>query len=81
MKYNKFKYYLGVVLVIISIILFVAGIGLLIWAGVGQFIAQINFDGQYKSFRTIQDISLWGYTGFIPVLGSIPLFITGINLQ
>jgi len=23
----------------------------------------------------------WGYTGFIPVLGSIPLFITGINLQ
>lgn len=78
---KHFKYHLGKLLVIISIILFVSGIGLLIWAVIGQFIAQINFDGQYKTFRIIQDISLWGFTGVIPVLVSSPLFITGINLQ
>lgn len=40
-----------------------AGIGLIAWAVVGQFITQVNLDGQVIIWRIIPDISLIGWTG------------------
>lgn len=57
-----------------SILLIIVGIALLIWLGVGQYIAQINHDGQYISWRVLNDVSLWGYIG-------IPCIFVGIVLN
>ena len=67
----KAKFYL-----ILSLILFAIAIGLFLWLIIGQYIAQLNYDGQYISWRTIKDISLWGYMGFLPLtLSGISYFL------
>jgi hypothetical protein len=61
---------------IIFSLLLLIGIGLLTWAGVGQYMAQIAYDGQYIKFRIINDVSLWGLTGLAVIaLASIVLIL------
>lgn len=52
---------------IISIFLIIVGIALLAWCSVGQMIAQFNYDGQHIEWRTINDPSLFGMLGIIPL--------------
>ena len=75
------KHYFGILLVAISIVLIGGGIALLVWLGIGQFQAQMNYDGQYITFRTIKDISLWGYCGIPALIVGVFLFPIGVNLQ
>ena len=81
MNKNLIKYYFGVFLVILSGIFVLGGIGLLIWLGVGQFQAQMAYDGQYIQWRIIQDVSLWGYLGIPILIIGVILFPIGCNLQ
>lgn len=69
------KNFLSKLCLVLSIVLFIAGIGLLIWVGVGQYFAQIRLDGQYVSWRVIPDVSQWGYTGFGAIAISFGLFV------
>lgn len=62
-------------LLVLSISLFIAGIGLLIWTVVGQYMAQIAYDGQYIKFRIINDVSLWGLTGIGAIALGLTLFV------
>ena len=68
-------------LLISSIILALIGIGLLVWCGVGQFQAQMRYDGQYITFRTMQDISLWGYLGIPSLIIAFVLFCIYLNMD
>ena len=63
---NKFLYRLGIALIII-------GIGLILWLVIGQFIAQLSYDGSYYDFRILKDVSLFGGLGVIPLIGGIIL--------
>ena len=55
-----------ILLLIIGAILFIIGFGLLVWSAIGQVVAQINFDGQYLSWRMIKDVSMCGILGIFP---------------
>ena len=54
-------------------ILIVIGVALISWAVIGQQIAQMNQFGAYYSFKTIYDVSLYGYIGAIPLVTGILL--------
>ena len=72
--------FLGKLLFVLSIVFIVCGIGLLIWLGIGQFNAQMAYDGQYIQWRMIQDISLWGYVGCpLAVIGTV-LFPVSLDI-
>lgn len=45
---------------VLMILLIITSLGGAIWAGVGQYIAQINYDGVYYTWRIIPDISMLG---------------------
>lgn len=42
-----------------------AGIGLIVWAVVGQCMAQVSLDGQVIQWRIVPDISLIGWSGLL----------------
>lgn len=50
---------------ITGITILLIGIGLLVWMGVGQYIAQINYDGVYINWRIVPDISQIGWLGVV----------------
>ena len=51
---------------IIGYALIMVGVALLSWALIGQMNAQISQSGAYYSFKTINDISLYGCVGVVP---------------
>ena len=59
MKQLKAKNIIGYTLIIV-------GVALLSWALIGQMSAQISQSGAYYSFKTINDISLFGCIGVVP---------------
>lgn len=59
MKQLKVKNIIGYALILI-------GAALLSWALIGQMNAQISQSGAYYSFKTINDISLYGCVGVVP---------------
>lgn len=52
---------------IFAVILIAVGLLLVLWFVIGQIFAQLSYDGQYISFRTIGDISVVGLVGVIPI--------------
>ena len=58
---------------IISYALIVIGVALISWAVIGQQVAQISQYGAYYSFKTIYDISLYGYIGAVPLCTGVLL--------
>lgn len=63
------------ILKIACICLAVIGVGLLLWASIGQVIAQVNYDGQYIAWRTVSDVSLWGCIGAVPIVIAMFVFL------
>jgi hypothetical protein len=55
-------------LITLTIIFLLAALGLFLWLGIGQYVAQMNYDGQYIEWRTIKDVSQWGWMGFLPAI-------------
>ena len=51
---------------IIGYVLILIGVAFLSWALIGQMNAQISQSGAYYSFKTINDISLFGCIGVVP---------------
>ena len=53
--------------------LIVIGVALISWAVIGQQVAQLSQFGAYYSFKTIYNVSLYGYIGAIPLVTGILL--------
>ena len=53
--------------------LIIIGVTLISWAVIGQQVAQMSQFGAYYSFKTIYDVSLYGYIGAIPLVTGILL--------
>ena len=71
------KYFvLGTGLIAIS-----TGTALIVWFGLGQFQAQMNYDGQYISWRLLKDISLNGLWGILLLVAGFILFPIGMLME